>query len=213
MLVAITADMDPWDIDILRVSERFNSMVEMAMTEGLHVPARIILAAAILYRMKVETLHATPQEEETELVYIEPPEPEEEHREENKGGPTFNIPPLVVPVIRKPKRRVTLEDLINALDRAMTVTNRRKARRLFKMDLKGEDIREQLEALLALIIEKIESNGGIVTFSELTREKDTATKIRNFSFLLHLHKDNRIDCEQPELFGEIFVSLPEGKTA
>ncbi len=206
VLFALAKDMDPWDVDLLRLSERFTSFIQTLQKRDLRAPSRIILAAAIIYRLKSETLRE-PEEEPVSLEDVDT-----EVGEEIESGEPLSLPAIEVPLKREPRRRVTIKELVNALGKAMKVQNRRAARRIFNIELKGEDITKKIEEVyesIATFIEK--AKDGVITFSNLfsaPKEKSTSPeeKIRNFSSLLHLSNQERITCSQPTLFGEIYIS-------
>lgn len=203
VLFSLTKDMDPWDVDLIKLSERFTSFIQTLQKRDLRAPSRIILAAAIIYRLKSETLR-----QEDELISIE--EVDSEVGEEMASAEPLVLPAMDIPLKREPRRRVTIKELVNALGKAMKVQNRRAARHIFNLELKGEDITKKIEEVYEAVISYIEkTKDGIIAFSTLFAAKKVATpeeKIKNFSSLLHLSNQERIMCTQPTLFGEIFIS-------
>lgn len=204
VLFALTRDMDPWDVDLVRLSERFTSFIQTLQKRDLRAPSRIILAAAIIYRLKSETLKGI----EEEAVSLE--DVDAEVQEEIESGVPLSLPAIDVPLKREPRRRVTIRELVNALGKAMKIQNRRAARHFFNMELRGEDITKKIEEVYESIIRFIEkAKDGIITFSSLFSREKRATpeeKIKNFNSLLHLSNQERIMCTQPTLFGEIYIS-------
>lgn len=198
VLITLTQDMDPWNIDLKVLNQRFMEFIKRTAELDLRIPAKIILAAAILYRLKAESLHEAEGGEEPEPVELE----DEEWEEVELGD--IVIPPLSVPLKREPRGKVSLDDLVRALDKAMTIRNRREARQLFQIDLRGEDIREQIEALFVVICEFLEREGS-VTFSMITSKSNREDKLKKFNSLLHLSNQERVNCYQNELFGEIYL--------
>ncbi len=204
VLFALTKDMDPWDVDLLKLSERFTAFLGTVQKRDLRAPSRVILAAAIIYRLKSETLKGS--EEEPESL----DEIDATIEEEIESGEPLALPAMEVPLKREPKRRVTIKELVNALGKAMKIQNRRAARRIFTIELKGEDITKKIEEVYESIVTFIEkTKGGVVAFSSLFAAKKKTTpeeKIKNFNSLLHLSNQERIMCTQPTLFGEIYIS-------
>ncbi|MBU4246650.1 MAG: segregation/condensation protein A, partial [Nanoarchaeota archaeon] len=62
VLFSLTRDMNPWDVDLIKLSERFTSFIQTLQKRDLRAPSRIILAAAIIYRLKSETLKQIDEE-------------------------------------------------------------------------------------------------------------------------------------------------------
>lgn len=201
VLIFLTKDMDPWNIDIIALNGRFMEHIRKTSQMDLRIPAKILLAAAILYRLKAESLQgfeSAEQEPASEELDI-PEEPE-------SWKP--DIIPMRVPLLRAPKRKVSLDDLMAALDKAMTVRNRREVKEKFRIELTGKDITKMIEEIYEKINSFLEgTREGKMIFSTLFRKEDRDEKIRTFQSILHLSSQERISCRQEQLFGEIEISL------
>ena len=106
-------DIDPWDIDIARTTEKFLQYIDSLEKRDLRIPARTLLYASILLRMKSDSMEGQREEEEPEPEMEEIEELEEEEEKED----TLPRPP----VRRHTKRPVTLEELISELKKAEMV--------------------------------------------------------------------------------------------
>ena len=62
ILVNLTKDMDPWNIDLFKINDCLTEHIQQMRHMDLAVPAKILLAAAIIYRLKSETLSTTVDE-------------------------------------------------------------------------------------------------------------------------------------------------------
>lgn len=203
VLSSLTQDMDPWDIDLAVLNTRLTEHIMQMRRLDLRIPAKILLAAAIIYKLKSETIGF---EEE------EPPAEEPEFSEDFSidGGAVADegaivIPPIQLPLHRSPRRKITLDELVDALGKAMKIKTRREAREFFQMDLAGIDITKNIEELYEKICAFL-GKGGKVTFSGLLGlDNSKEKKIRAFNSMLHLASEGRIVCIQPELFGEIEI--------
>ncbi len=204
VLLALTSDMDPWDIDLVVLAERFMDHVRKTKEEDLRIPAKVILTAAILYRMKVDSITAAEEIEDAESLVAAENVSEEEHADASG----IKIPPISVPLLRKTQGKVSLDELINALDRAMTIKNRREAREVFQIELKGEDITESIEGLFEKICDRI-CVDKILKFSSFLDKSDRKDILRNFNSLLHLSNQERVFIDQPEMFGEIYLTVAQ----
>lgn len=102
-----TQQMDPWDIDITSLADVYLSKVREMQALDLRVPANVILASAILLYFKAQALKL-----EDEEPYI--PEVEETNLLMSQ-----QIPELVYRPNRPRTRRVTLDELLHALDRVL----------------------------------------------------------------------------------------------
>ncbi len=204
VLLGLTSDMDPWDIDLVVLAERFMDYVRKTKEDDLRIPAKVILTAAILYRMKVDSITAAEEIEDAESLVAAENVSEEEHADASG----IKIPPISVPLLRKTQGKVSLDELINALDRAMTIKNRREAREVFQIELKGEDITESIEGLFEKICDRI-CVDKILKFSSFLDKSDRKDILRNFNSLLHLSNQERVFIDQPEMFGEIYLTVAQ----
>jgi segregation and condensation protein A len=202
--------LDPWNIDIALLTEKYIEKIKKMKMLELRVPANVILAASILLRIKSETFEI--QSEEQEVI-------EETYVDQPKSVGILNI------VVRTPpKRAITLSDLIKALEEVMKIEKKRiekemekERRKLEKIEIRlGRDIEDEIEKVFDII--KKNSEDGMITFSEILKiraeekeEKKVDKEDIVFSFisLLHLVMKNKIDIFQEEIFGEILIKLVE----
>ena len=105
-------DMDPWDVDIVRLSKRFRKYLEKMERWNLEIPARMVLVCALLLRMKTDLVRGHEKREEQED--FEDEEFEEEFIEDmEEEEEPLEIPdePVKPKVRKKAKRRVGLDEL------------------------------------------------------------------------------------------------------
>lgn len=207
VIVSLTHDMNPWDIDLVQLNKRFMDQIKKAHELDLLIPSKILLAAAIIYRLKSDTLRYAEEEAATDIGAID------ENVEYTPLPYTADpdnpivIPPIQIPLRRMPKRAVCIDELVDALGKAMVIKDRRESRTIFQIDLNGEDITKSIEDLFDKINKFLETN-NLVNFGQLFFEKPTREqKLRTFSSLLHLSNQGRVVCEQLEMFGEISIKL------
>jgi segregation and condensation protein A len=190
--------LDPWNVDIIDIVDKYIEAVKALKIMDLRIPANIILAASILLRFKSEALHFEIENnvgEEAEVSRISP-----------------SIEPLSFRLRIPPKRRVTLDELISALDEAMKlkeIKEQKRSNENAEMPLKfdGKDIEQELKSLYKLINKSLDRE-GMTTFSALAKAlsgKDILTSL--FIPLLYLTHRNRIMLMQEDFFGEIIVTL------
>ncbi len=203
MKVVAEEQMDPWSIDIVRLSEVFLVYLEKMEYLDMRIPGRFILISAILLRMKSDVLA-----EKEEKVMV----PEGDKAPDEMLKILANIPPLQPPLKRMPQRNVTLDELLSALRNAYNVQERRverkvRARRLVDQVMpvgEVEDITERIGRLLGQI------NGALgdlesIEFSRLVKRWGRKEIVDSLLPLLHLSQDGKINILQEELFKEIFI--------
>src|SRR5208283_699572 len=101
--------LDPWDIDIEKVVDGYLGAIRKMKVLDLRVPANMVLAASILLRMKSDSLPIFAIQEEAPM------------EEQLLAGPRVRpeVEQLVPRGRMQPSRKVTLSELLSALDQAM----------------------------------------------------------------------------------------------
>ena len=195
--------MDPWNIDIIKLTNKFVDAVKELKKADLKVSGKFILAAAILLRMKAEYLIPRIAEAVTEGAPVDMSIYEHADAE-------------LEPQIPLPKqRKVTLDELIKSLRNALAVKERRTIRyqerevkikiRLKKIDI-GESIRN-LYKRITIFFDNLKMKE--IKFSQLLPSKLRIDMIWTFIPLMHLANQKMIKLRQEEDFGEIYVSKQE----
>jgi segregation and condensation protein A len=207
VIIKIIAEeqMEPWSIDIIRLANAFLVHLQKMEKLDLRIPARFILIAAILLRMKSDVLI-----EREEKILI----PEAEKKEDETLRILASLPPLQPPLRRIPLRNVTLEELLSALRKAYEVQERRTERKLKikrAVDVvlpvgEVEDITERINQLLTQINEALGEVESI-EFSRLVKRWGRKEIVESLIPLLHLSQDGKIYLVQEELFRDIMIRL------
>src|SRR3989344_3585383 len=122
-----TEQMDPWDIDISLLTQKYIEMLKSLKEHDFRVSGKVLLAAAILLKIKSTRLVG---EELTELdrllIGVEEQMDELEFDEQGRAiGKLDSIPPLIPRTPQPRKRKVSIFDLVEALERALEVKKRR----------------------------------------------------------------------------------------
>ena len=192
-----TEGLDPWDIDISKLTKKyFNALREMKETD-IRISGKFILAAAILLKMKSDYL-IVKEEEKLE-------EKKEEVFYESKN---YELSPNI-PMPKE--RKVTITELISSLQKALDVNKRRKIKRerrdvQVNVELKKIDLGEKVSELYKKIVGFFQRfKQGKLTFSTLVPSEEKEDVIWTFIPLIHLANRGKIDLEQKEEFGEIYV--------
>ena len=207
VIIKIVAEeqMNPWSVDIIKLSNIFLNYLEKMEQLDLRIPARFILITAILLRMKSDVLV-----EREEKMFI----PESEKETDETLRVLASLPPLQPPLKRMPLRNVSLEELISALKKAYEIQERRierkvRIKRAVEIALppaEAEDITERINKLLTQINEALVEVDSI-EFSRIVKRWSRKEIVESIIPLLHLSQDGKIDLTQEELFKEILVKL------
>jgi segregation and condensation protein A len=205
--LARNGEIDPWNIDIVEITDKFLKQVEKIEKMDLRISGRTLLYAAILLRMKSNAL-------------VEVDEIPEEFMDESDNFEISDYPVPTLPLRRTSRRPVTLDELLAELKKAEVI----EERRLERIRSKKEVHRTTIKEVMAIAHEEdIESrvikmrniltgffeNQNFVQFSELVAPLDRAGRIMAYLALLFLATKKEIWLEQEEIFGELFIRRQE----
>jgi segregation and condensation protein A len=191
-------NMNPWNIDLIGLTDRFVHYLERLRSFDFRIPARFILIAAILLRMKCEFL----LEEEKEKA---------EKEQEMPDIDLDSIPNLEPPIMRKATRKVTLDELVSALNKAFVFKEKKEVRKLRMRRAvetlieQEEDIEGRIKNVMIDIRNKMK--GGRITFASIVPSWTRKNIVTTFIPLLYLEQRGSVECDQPELFGDIFITF------
>jgi len=189
---------DPWNIDIVDLTEKYIERIREMQDLDLRISARAILAASILLRMKTEA-----------LLYGNGEEEEEKEEERIRVEVEPYVPPL-----RRVERYYTLDDLIEALMDALEEAEKKKPRKKKKVEIEEEifvvddfrvDIEKHVNRLYEIVKELYEETKEKIPFWELIFDPTPKIVARTFLYLLFLANMGKVELIQEEPFGEIFV--------
>jgi segregation and condensation protein A len=208
-------EMNPWDIDVSILSKRYIDMLKKLKEMDFKVSGKVVLAAAILLRIKSSKLVTEDIGELDSLMAGE-----EESYDEFYGDLESDlaleareeIMPLLPRTPQPRKRKVSIYDLMLALQKALEVKERRVLRGIPSVRMEAPERKVELGTLINDVYRRVVeflTNKHRVTFSELLPSQDRADKVMTFVPLLHLaHIDQRkLDLLQNEQFGEIEIVL------
>ena len=193
----ITEDgMDPLKVDIVQLANAFIHYLHRLKTFDFRIPARFILIAAILLRMKAELL--LEEEKEKEL---------RKHESSIKID-IENVPQLLLPMLRKTTRKVTLNELVSALQKAFDFKERKEDRKLrLRRHVENLiEIEEDIELRIKIIYDSIIKKGE-TTFSALVPVWRRKEIVETFLPVLYLSNRGKISCNQEEFFQEIYIKI------
>lgn len=206
--LARNGEIDPWNIDIVELTDKFLREVEVMERMDLRVSGRTLLYAAILLRMKSNI-----------LVEVEDA-PEEFIDDYSDNFEISDYPVPSMPLRRLSHRPVTLEELLSELKKAEAI----EERRLERFKNKKEERRATIKEVLSIAHEEdIESRvvkmrnllDGLfekekqIQFSNLSVSLDRAGRVMAYLALLFLATKKEIWLDQEELFGELLIRRQE----
>ncbi|NLV26161.1 MAG: segregation/condensation protein A [Methanomicrobiales archaeon] len=213
--MAERGEIDPWNIDIIDVTDKFFAEMEKEETLDLRISARTLLYAATLLRIKSDYLKGPEWEDDGDDGIIESGTDEESHPR------SFNDPVSLLEheikrrLERKNMRKqpITLYDLINLLRNAEKEERRRQRESWVFEDLiyseevvsiaHEESYHETAREVLSCCVD-CASSGDRVTLSEIARRL-TRPQVHVFIPLLFLMHEGQILITQETFFGEVYI--------
>jgi segregation and condensation protein A len=205
--------LNPWNIDISLLSKRYIETLRKLKDANFLISGKVLLAAALLLKIKSEKFINEDFVNFDNLLY--PPSLDELNLYEDTPNPYFNLehPELTIRTPLARKRKVTLNDLMGALQKALEVNKRKVMRRLreeeitVKIPEKKIDISSLIKNIYDKILDFFKYKKEQLTFSKLVQSEKKEDKVLAFVPLLHLDNQEKINITQNELFGEIFIEV------
>ncbi len=201
--------LNPWDLDLVKLSSAFMKYLRSMEELDFRIPAKYIMVACVLLKMKSDYLRAFKEqltgEEEQEL------QEELEALEEER----FEISPLEIPPRREPVRRITITELVKALRKALN-SHKRKVERKSKLRKDIEIARDNINERIKELYERINSlltriRRREIEFSKLVNRWEREEVVGNFVPLIHLDQQRKVRARQEKVFKEIWISRRDGK--
>ena len=196
---------DPWDIDVVEITKKYIEQVKKMTMNDLRIPANLILAAAILLRFKSDMLQLDEPVEQTTLD------------EFSEHVPMNDIPVLELRGRIPPKRRVTLDELVSAVEEVFSREQERQAPPAvvnippaIEIKLAEFNLDEQMIAVQGKLTRQADGE-GLVTFSALLDEPTRHAVVYTLLPLLFLAQRGEVTLAQDPFFGEIFIRVMSEK--
>ncbi len=213
-------EMDPWDIDITKLSQSFLIKLRALKEMDFKVSGKVILAAAIMLRIKstkligedltyLDQLIAKGGQSEEDAFYDELASLENEKNVQvSIDGKNYEL----IPRTPQPrKRKVSVYDLVEALEKALEVKNRRRLweKEIIHMEIpkRKVDIEHLIVKTFGDVLEYFSTQKDIkLTFSRLLKAHTKEEKVFTFIPLLHLSNSGKLLLTQECHLGEIFIT-------
>ncbi len=212
-----TEQLDPWDIDIVTLTDGYLEKIRSLEEADFFISSKVLLAAAFLLRIKSEILLNKYIKSIDEILF---------GKKDQKKYSMERIEldeeiPELIPRSPMPRyKKVTLQELIDSLNKAIITENRRIKKEIINKNALRESsislpkrtisITDKIKEIYELLFGhlKDENLRKNILFSELVvGEKEH--RIAAFSSLLHLENQSKVWLHQENHFGEINVWLKD----
>lgn len=213
-------EMDPWDIDITKLSQSFLVKLRALKEMDFKVSGKVILAAAIMLRLKstkligedltyLDQLIASGGQSDEDAFYDELASLENENKVQvSIDGKNYEL----IPRTPQPrKRKVSVYDLVEALEKALEVKNRRRLweKEIIHMEIpkRTVDIEQLIVKTFGDVLGYFQTQKDVkLTFSRLLKANTREEKVFTFIPLLHLSNSGKVSLSQEMHLGEIFIA-------
>lgn len=207
-----TEQLNPWDLDLSVLTNKFLERVRLLEEADFFVSSKVLFAAALLLRIKSEILlnQSIPS-----LDFILFGKEEEKSYKQERIELEDEIPELVprTPIPRA--RKVTLQELMSSLGKAIQTETRRIQRvvtdRQYEIEAQvvlprgGINLKEQTRAVYSKLRDIFSGRAEKLSFSELSGGEEQ--RISTFVPLLHLDHQHKVVLEQEGHLEEIWIWL------
>jgi segregation and condensation protein A len=216
-----TQQLDPWDLDLIVLTKKYFEKIELMEETDFYISSKVILAAALLLRIKSEFLLNKHLKDIDEILFGRKQEPAKpiERIEIDESELPILIPKTPMSRLRK----VTLPELMLALNKAINTESRRikrevavkRAQKLSRVDIpkfKKINLKDRVKQLYEKILISIKrpqkENLTKLTYNDLT-QNEKEEKLATFLPLLYLSNNRKLWLEQNNHLDDIWIYLFE----
>lgn len=209
-----TEQLDPWDINITILTDKYLETLQKLEEADFFISSKVLLAAALLLRIKSEILLNQYIKSIDEILFGK------KEFLNNKKLERIELDeqiPELIPRSPMPRfKRVSLNELMEALNKAMITENRRIKKEIVKSNTLREigisfpkrkiSITDKIKQIFAKIVYSLEENKNEkkIHYNFIIGEEKNE-KIFSFAPLLYLEHQKKIWLEQNEHFGDIYI--------
>lgn len=210
-----TEQLNPWDIDLAILAEKYMEIIQQLEEANFFVSSKVLLACALLLRLKSEILNNDYIKSLDEAMY---------GKKDDKKYVLERIEldedelPMLIPRTPMPRfKKVTLKELMLALNKAIETEGRRikrdisakQAEKSALSTLPKESrvpLKDRIQEIMNLITKSINERADKeIKFHEIAPTRKE--KLENFLPLLHLDNHERIFVKQEGHFQDILIKL------
>lgn len=217
-------EINPWDVNISNLTKKYINLVKKMKELDLRISGKVLLAAAVLLKIKSSRLVGEDIDELDRLMAGPDDQTEdefydglmnEEYRESIKEGSKG----ILIPRTPQPrKRKVSVYDLMDALQKALEVKKRRVIREIPPApEVMVPEKKIDITIVISDIFSKIKNfignnNEKKLVFDNLLTSEVKSDKVSTFVPLLYLSNQGKIELFQESHFGDIEIRLNDGKS-
>jgi segregation and condensation protein A len=208
-----TEQLNPWDIEIGVLADRYVEKIAELEDDDFFISSKVLLACALLLRLKSEILANSYIQELNDSLFGG------KEMQVTLGLENFIIEegelPILIPKTPMARhKKVTLEQLMGALNHAMNTENRRIKRHIKSKQAERSalvvmpkttliPLKVRVKNIFSIVQSHFNVNNEHIGFHELA--KDREEKLATFLPVLHLSNQEKVHLHQPVHFEEIYI--------
>jgi len=207
--------LDPWDIDLSVLSKKYLERVRELEEANFFISSKVLLAASLLLRLKSELLLSRDLQPLDDILYGKK---EEKTYIQERIQLDEEIPELIPRTPLPRYKKVSLQELIIALGKAISTEDRRdkKALILKQHELNAYlpipkrlfNLQDKIKGLYLKLKHSFVKRDERISFSEIS-SLDPEERLLTFVSLLHLDSQQKVWVEQDGHLEEIWILLKE----
>ncbi len=210
-----TEQLNPWDVNITILTEKYLDKIKKIEETDFFISSKVLLAAALLLRIKSEILLNKYIKSIDEILFGKKEKKKYIlERIELEGEIPELIPRSPIPRFKK----VTLKELIESLNKAISTENRRIKKEIinknslreisFSIPKRKFNVKDKIKELYENLFNHLKKDNKKISFTNFVG-KNKEDRIIAFLPLLHLENQKKIWLEQENHFDEIHIWLKE----
>ncbi|MBL7055155.1 segregation/condensation protein A [Candidatus Woesearchaeota archaeon] len=208
-----TEQMNPWDIDVSLLTQKYIGMIQQFKELDFRVSGKVLLAAAILLKIKSNRLVGEDLIEFDRLIAGNEEELLGDFEEAVEYPGIEEEKPTLIPRTPQPrKRKVSIYDLVGALEKALEVKHRRVRNSIPPMGVRIPEKTRDITQVIREVYGKIKTfffktQENKLMFSQLVPSDNKEDKIYTLIPLLHLDHQRKINIHQEVPFADIEIMI------
>lgn len=219
-----TENMNPWDIDVSLLSKKYLNAIKKMKEMDFRLSGKMILASALLLNFKAKKLFNEDIDKLDNLINLATEDDEynfegladffssEDNYSSMPDNDIITIPKIQLKTPQPRMRKLTINDLVEALDDAMKVENRRKNRLEMRekekttVQVKKFDLKEKAISVYNTVVSLFKRKDKVF-LDDLIQSPNREDIIYSFVPLLHLDFSRMINMSQKENFGAVEIEI------
>lgn len=209
-----TEQLDPWDINLAVLAEKYVQIIQQLEDADFFISSKVLLACSLLLRLKSEILINSYIQDLNNALYGRRDEKKYELERIEINEDELPILTPRTPMARH--KKVTLKELMTALNQAIDTENRRIKREIKGIQAKKSaltvlpkntfiPLKVKIKTIFSILKNHIDNGNDHMKFSHLAPDKEE--KLASFIPILHLANAKKIFLRQQVHFEEIHMTF------